>query len=402
MSLGPLRVSNIFDSEYSRVKLDPDPIWPDSTRTRLPGSGRTRPVPDYPGLAGLDPSLAGLYPCPTTRVWPDSTRARLPESSRTLPESGRIRPVPDYPSLAGLYPSLAGHPPVPTNRLHPDFAEMVQIVTSIKEVNSGIIRLNLKKRYVVQGSNGEYVLLNPDERIKLVKHVFQMTPSDKLIIAGSGCESPRETILLTNKMADAGAQAVLIVTPHYYKGRMTSEALTKYYTKVADESKVPVILYSVPANTSIDLDPEVIVKLSQHPNIVGVKDSGGDISKIGSLVHRTSKNNFQVLSGSASFLLPAYVVGCVGGICALSNVLGQEVCQLESLFKKGKMAEAKLLQHRLIAPNMAVTKRFGVAGLKKSMDWLGMYGGPTRSPLLPLSAEEEQSLRSVFRDNGFL
>ncbi|WAR21902.1 HOGA1-like protein, partial [Mya arenaria] len=171
---------------------------------------------------------------------------------------------------------------------------------------------------------------------------------------------------------------------------------------VADESPVPVILYSVPGNTGIDLAPEVVIQLSTHPNIAGVKDSGGDISKIGYMVHKTKGNNFQVLAGSASFLLPAYTVGAVGGVLALANILGDHCCRLEELFKAGKMEEAKELQHRMIGPNLAVTKKFGVPGLKSAMEMLGYFGGPNRSPLLPISDTNKAALRKIITEEGFL
>ncbi|KAL5022079.1 hypothetical protein ScPMuIL_001234 [Solemya velum] len=258
------------------------------------------------------------------------------------------------------------------------------------------------KGYVVQGSNGEYAFLSPQERVEMVQRLVEMVPPDKLVIAGAGCESTRDTVEMCNNMADAGARAVMVVTPCYYKSQMTDSALEHHFLKVAGSSKVPVILYSVPGNTGIDLSQEVVIRLSQHPNIIGLKDSAGDIAKLANIVYKTSGNNFQVLAGSASFLYPAYAVGCVGGVCALANVLGQELCELEKLFKERKNDEARLLQHRLIGPNACVTKMFGVPGLKKAMEWLGYYGGPTRSPLLPLNQSQEKTIKEVFRLNGFL
>lgn len=256
--------------------------------------------------------------------------------------------------------------------------------------------------YVVLGSNGESVYLTIEERVEVVRKATEMAGKDKLVIAGAGCESTRETISLSRKMAEAGAKALLIVTPCFYKGSMNNEALISHYTKVADASPVPVILYSVPGNTTIDIPAEVAVQLSTHPNIVGIKDSGGNVAKLGQMVYKTQNNDFQVLAGSASFLLPAYTVGCVGGICGLANILGQECCDLEQLFKQGKVEEAKELQHRLIGPNMGVTARFGVPGLKTAMEWFGYYGGPARSPLQPLSQNNVEILKKIFQDTGFL
>ncbi|XP_028340277.1 4-hydroxy-2-oxoglutarate aldolase, mitochondrial isoform X15 [Physeter macrocephalus] len=161
------------------------------------------------------------------------------------------------------------------------------------------------------------------------------------------------TVEMTVSMAQVGADAAMVVTPCYYHGRMNSAALIHHYTKVADLSPIPVVLYSVPANTGLDLPVDAVVTLSKHPNIVGIKDSGGDVTRIGLIVHKTRRQDFQVLAGSAGFLLASYAVGAVGGVCALANVLGAQVCQLERLCLTGQWEDAQKLQHRLIEPNTA-------------------------------------------------
>jgi len=256
--------------------------------------------------------------------------------------------------------------------------------------------------YVVQGSNGEYAYMTSEERIELVSKVKAMMPNDKLLLAGSGCESTRATVEMSKSMAAAGADACLVVTPCFYKSGMTDDAMFSHFTAVADNSPVPIILYSVPANTGLDMSAEAIIKLSSHPNIAGLKDSGGDISKLSYVVHKTKDNGFQVLAGSASFLLAAYHMGCVGGVCALANVLGKECCDLEALYKAGEYDKARDLQYRLIAPNMDVTRKFGVAGLKQAMEWLGYIGGPTRSPLIKLKPDQTAVIEKDFKENGFL
>ena len=182
---------------------------------------------------------------------------------------------------------------------------------------------------------------------------------------------------------------------------MTGAALESHYLTVAEASPIPVLLYSVPANTTLDLPLDTVLRLSSHKNIIGIKESGGDITKIASMIHGTRGENFQVIAGSASFLLASLYLGAVGGICALANVLPGPVCQLVSLFTEGRHEEARALQYRLIAPNGAVTKQFGVSGLKQSMDWAGYYGGPTRSPLQPLSQLQTQLLSTAFQSAGF-
>nr|XP_015203329.1 PREDICTED: 4-hydroxy-2-oxoglutarate aldolase, mitochondrial [Lepisosteus oculatus] len=255
---------------------------------------------------------------------------------------------------------------------------------------------------VVQGSNGEYPYLTAEERVEVVHRVRQRIPKDKLVIAGSGCESSMATVLMSEKMAQAGADAVLVVTPCFYRNRMDSRALIHHYTRVADASPVPVILYSVPGNTGLDLPVEAVLTLSQHDNIVGLKDSGGDITRIALIIHKTRKEGFQVLAGSAGFLLAAYSVGAVGGVCALANVLGHQVCQLEQLCLAGRWEEARELQYRLIEPNTAVTRKFGVVALKQAMEWSGYHGGVCRPPLQPLSEAELRQLQHDFSSQGWL
>jgi len=230
--------------------------------------------------------------------------------------------------------------------------------------------------YLVHGSNGEFCYLSTEEKIEAVKR-------------------------MTEAMAGAGCDAAVVVTPCYYKGGMTSEALEQHYKTVADSSPVPVVLYSVPANTTLDLPLQTVLNLAHHPNIVGIKDSGGDITKIAAMVHMTRDQDFQVIAGSAGFLLPALTVGAVGGICALANVLPEPVLDLVNLFNQQQFEEAQKLQHLLIGPNTAVTKQFGVAGLKQSMDWAGYHGGETRRPLLPLTHLQTEQLQTIFASSGF-
>jgi len=255
--------------------------------------------------------------------------------------------------------------------------------------------------YLVHGSNGEFCYLDTRERLEMVKTVKSLCSPGKLLLAGSGAESTIETVRMTEAMAAAGADVAVVVTPSYYKGGMTGAALESHYLTVADASPIPVVLYSVPANTTLDLPLDTVIRLAQHKNIIGIKESGGDITKIASIIHGTRDENFQVIAGSASFLLVSLYLGAVGGICALANVLPGPVCQLMSLHKEGRHEEARALQFRLISPNAAVTKQFGVAGLKQSMDWAGYYGGPTRSPLQPLSSAHTELLSKAFLSSGF-
>lgn len=295
--------------------------------------------------------------------------------------------------LAGVFP------PIPTPFLTDESIAYDHLASNVEAWNKIPFR-----GLVVEGSNGEYVYLTPKERVDLVQRVREFLPrdSEKLVLAGSGCESTRDTIAMSQSMAEAGADAVMVVTPSYYKAGMNDRALHAHFTAVADNSPVPVILYSVPAFTVIDLSLDVIVDLAHHPNIIAMKESGGDITKIGGIVHKTQNTDFQVIAGSASFLMATLHIGGVGGVCGVANVLGEAVCELQRLVMEDNMTAAVQLQRKLIAPNSAVTRMFGVAGLKQVMDWKGLYGGPTRSPLQPLTQQETDKLRQVFVDAGYL
>lgn len=254
---------------------------------------------------------------------------------------------------------------------------------------------------VVLGSNGEFVYLSREEKEKLIGFVRENLPKEKDVIAGTGCESTVETVKLTKKAGELGASAALVVTPHYYKGGMTEAALERYYLEVAENSPIPVILYNMPRNTGLNLSAGLVCKLAAHPNIIGIKDSSGNIVQIAQIAGECGKD-FAVFAGSAGFLLPALVMGAVGGTLALANIMSEECVKLMELFKAGRLAEARELQVRLIPVNHAVTARWGVAGLKAAMDMLGYYGGEVRGPLLPLNLQEKLELRTILEKAGCL
>ncbi|MCJ7566168.1 MAG: dihydrodipicolinate synthase family protein [Anaerolineales bacterium] len=255
--------------------------------------------------------------------------------------------------------------------------------------------------YVVGGSNGEFVSQSIEERVAVVKTVREEMSSNHLLIAGAGMHSTQETVELTLAMTAVGADAVLIVTPSYYKSKMDLRALRGHYHAVAEASRVPVLLYNVPANTGVDMPAETIIELAQHPNIVGIKDSSGDLTKMGSVVD-AAPEGFQVLAGSGSFFLPALAIGAVGLIAALVNIAAGDLARILTLFRDGQIGDARNLQLKLIETNSAVTSRFGVAGLKAALDLLGFYGGPVRSPLQPLMADEREELRNILVRAGLL
>jgi 4-hydroxy-2-oxoglutarate aldolase len=255
--------------------------------------------------------------------------------------------------------------------------------------------------YVVLGSNGEAIYLSLEEKARVWDTTRQAIPPDKLMIAGTGAQSTHETIALTQQAARAGADVALVVTPHYYSGKMTSEALVCHYHAVADASPIPLLIYNVPKFTGVDMAVAAIAQAAEHPNVVGIKDTAGNITKLGDTV-RLAGPGFQVLAGSASFFFAGLALGAVGGILALANIAPDKALDIYRLFKAGQWEEAAQLQRRMIPVNAAVTADLGIAGLKAALDMLGYYGGPVRSPLLNLDKVQRAQLRAILVEGGVL
>jgi 4-hydroxy-2-oxoglutarate aldolase len=251
------------------------------------------------------------------------------------------------------------------------------------------------------GSNGEYVYLSEKEKLQVVDTVARNAPSGMLVMAGTGCESTAETIRLTQACADQGAQAALVVTPGYYGGQMTPAAMLRHFTAVADASPIPILLYNVPKFTHVNLQAETVAQLSQHPNIVGIKDSTGDVAQLGALLNATDPQ-FAVLVGTAGALCAALALGCPGGVLALANVAPEACVQIQAHMDRNELEQARRLQLRMLPLNAAVTGIYGVAGLKYALDRTGYYGGAPRAPLLPLDQDGRQAVDRSLAQAGLL
>ena len=293
-------------------------------------------------------------------------------------------------SMAGIFP------PIPTP------------FDGAGELNLKALADNLEKwnkyplaGYVVLGSNGEMPYLSETEKLKVFETARKHIPAGKLLLAGCGCESTHSSIALAKQAAALGADVALFISPCYYKSKMDNAGLGDYYTKIADACPIPISMYNMPANTGVDLSVELVVKMAQHPNIAAVKDSSGNVAKMGEIV-RSVRPDFQVIAGSAGFLYPALCIGAIGGVLALANIAPQQCCDILDYFRHGKHEDAKQLQLRMIAPNTAVTAKFGVPGLKAAMEMVGMYGGNPRSPMLPLNADQKETLRGILKGAGIV
>ncbi len=252
--------------------------------------------------------------------------------------------------------------------------------------------------YVVCGSTGESVLLGQTERYQFWEWVAAAAAPEKLLIAGTGAESVRETLELTNKAAVLGYKAGLVVTPHYYKGQLNNaRAQQIFYGAVADGAKIPVLLYNLPQNTGIDLAPEAVAELSHHPNIIGIKDSSGNVSKMMRML-REVKPGFQILTGHGGTLAPALSIGAVGAVLAFACAAPYACISIWEAHR-GREADAALdWQRRIHKPATLVAEKYGIGGLKHAMDVMGYYGGLPRLPLLPPTAEGKKEIEEAFAD----
>ena len=257
------------------------------------------------------------------------------------------------------------------------------------------------KGIVVLGSNGEYVSLSEAEKRKVVETVVQATPDHMTVIAGTGCESTRETIRLTADCATAGAHAALVVTPHYFGAKMSDDALISHFTTVADNSPIPILLYNVPQFTHVNLTVNVVAQLSGHPNITGVKDSTGNVMQLGEFLGRVEPG-FGILVGTASALFGALTLGCVGAVLALANITPETCVKLHSLVQEGDYKAAQQIQLKMIPVNKAVTAVYGIAGLKTALDMLGYFGGEPRAPLLPASDKTKLAIENILKQADLL
>lgn len=294
-----------------------------------------------------------------------------------------------HESFKGIFPPLAT--PFVNDKISPE-----KLKENIQKYNSFDLT-----GYVILGTSGENALLSVEESEKLVQAGKEAASQGKKIIAGTGLESTKMTLEFTNRMADLNIDAALIRTPSYFKSRMKRDALKKHFLLLADKSKVPVIIYNNPRVFGVSVDSKLLIELSKHPNMAGIKDSSGDLSFLAETIPLLDPN-FSYLLGAGSVLLPGLMLGATGGILAIAGVAPAQCAELYNLYLEGKMEEALKLQIDIAPLNRAVVQVFGIPGLKYSLDMVGYYGGPCRLPLLPLDDESKKEMKAVLSKLGLL
>jgi dihydrodipicolinate synthase/N-acetylneuraminate lyase len=305
---------------------------------------------------------------------------------------------------------------------------------------------------VVLGSTGESILLGDQERRDVFKCAREHAAPEKVLVAGVGIESAIETLRLAEYAASLGYDVAMVRTPHYYKRQMLPANLLAFYRTVADRSPLPVIIYNFPQATGYDIPAEVVIELAEHPNLIGIKESAGVIEKVKKMVEgtrrvqrtatvtevfnavtprmlaaagsgnggsdvvppsslggtavaapprlktRSKEVGYQVLVGSAHLLKDSLDVGAVGAILAFACAAPTACYEIYAAWKEGDMELAREKQQRIVEASLKVGGELGVPGIKYAMDLNGYYGGPSRLPFLPLTADQKSQVERLMAD----
>jgi len=304
---------------------------------------------------------------------------------------------------------------------------------------------------VVLGSTGESIMLSDQERRDVFQCAREHAAPEKVLVAGTGIESASETLRLTEYAASLGYDVAMVRTPHYYKRQMLPANMLAFYRTVADRSPLPVIIYNFPQATGYDIPAEVVIELAEHPNLIGIKESAGVIEKVKKMVEgtrhvrrtatvtevfnavtprmlaaagsgnggevvspsslggtavaappklktRSKEVGYQVLVGSAHLLKDSLDVGAVGAILAFACAAPTACYEIYAAWKEGDMALAQEKQQRIVEASLKVGGELGIPGIKYAMDLNGYYGGPSRLPLLPLTAEQKAEVERLMAD----
>jgi 4-hydroxy-2-oxoglutarate aldolase len=272
---------------------------------------------------------------------------------------------------------------------------------SVEDIKHNITRYNSTglAGYVAIGSTGESVLLSRKEVDTVLVAVKESAAPGMRLIAGTGAESTAETIDRTKRAAELGYHVALVKTPYYYKPMYKPEAFIAHYRRVADASPIPVLLYSVPQFTGVALEALEVGVLAQHPNIIGIKESSGNVQRAAEML-AAAPSSFQLLVGSASMMFPSMVLGAIGSILALASALPELCVSLFEAARKGDMETARALQATILPASKLIVSQNGIPGVKYAMDQAGYRGGIPRQPLLPLHEEQRVAIRELMAKVG--
>jgi 4-hydroxy-2-oxoglutarate aldolase len=292
-------------------------------------------------------------------------------------------------------------------KLHGIFAPITTPLDASGSLARARLRENIERYnrtglagYVPNGSTSESVLLRWEEVYEIWETVKTSAAAEKILIAGTGAESTAETIEHTNRAASLGYAAALVRTPSFYKPAINDELLAEHYLRVADAARIPVLLYSVPVFTHVTIEASLIARIAHHPNIVGMKDSSGDVEGARKIIAAAPKT-FQTLVGSPTTLFESLELGAVGAILALADAFPELCVEIFDLSRAGKREKARHLAQKLIAPAKMFGSQYGISGLKYALDRQGYYGGPARLPLLPLTETAKHEIDAMLANLAY-
>lgn len=289
-------------------------------------------------------------------------------------------------TLRGLFP------PIPTPFDQQERVELYQLQANITRWNQcGFAG------YVVLGSNGEFVHLSERERFNVLEVARDAIAPQLTMIAGCTLQSLAETLIYVKQAARLGAQVALVNPPFYFKSAMTPARLESFFTRVADESPIPILLYNVPQYSGLTLLPQLVARLAEHPNIIGIKDSSGDIVALENLL-RLTPPTFNVLIGSAHAFYPGLALGAHGAVLAVSFIAWEACLELMNAVQLHQHTKARDIQMRLVP----LAGALDIAGLKAALELRGLYGGPPRSPLTPVTPEQRNEILQMFISAGLI
>ncbi len=286
------------------------------------------------------------------------------------------------------------------------FAPICTPFADDESVDLASLRFNLQryaatriKGYLALGSNGENKSLTEEEKLSVLQTIIENKGQGQVVMAGATYEAQRDTERFMQQAATLGADYGVVLPPSYFRDQMTDEILYRYYSTVADRSELPIVLYNAPKFCGVKLSPELVGRLAEHPNIVGMKDSAS--SGIEAFL-QFSSDSFLVMAGSVSFLFPAMMAGAVGGTVSIANAFPGLALELYECGARRDQARGPAIQERSQRINKVISGKHGVAGVKAAMNLAGLRGGIPRRPLLPLSGEEVEALRAVLVGEGLL
>lgn len=272
---------------------------------------------------------------------------------------------------------------------------------SVEDIKHNIAKYNTTglAGYVAIGSTGESVLLSRKEVDTVLVAVKESAAPNMRLIAGTGAESTAETVERTKRAAELGYHVALVKTPYYYKPMYKPEVFIAHYRRVADASPIPVMLYSVPQFTGVALEAPEVGVLAQHPNIIGIKESSGNVQRAAEMLAGVP-STFQVLVGSASMMFPSMVLGAVGSILALASAMPEQCVALFEATRSGEMKMARALQATILPSSKVIVSQCGIPGVKYAMDQAGYRGGLPRLPLMPLQEDQKKVIRDLMAEVG--